>query len=46
MFVKTLGICDRAYVMKSGEMLASGTSEEIANDENVRKHYLGKDFTF
>ena len=43
---ETLGICDRAYVMKSGEMLASGTSEEIANDENVRKHYLGKDFTF
>jgi len=43
---ETLGICDRAYVMKSGEMLASGTSDEIANDENVRKHYLGKDFTF
>jgi lipopolysaccharide export system ATP-binding protein len=43
---ETLGICDRAYVMKNGEMLASGTSDEIANDENVRKHYLGKDFTF
>jgi len=43
---ETLGICDRAYVMKSGEMLASGTSDEIANDKNVRKHYLGKDFTF
>jgi lipopolysaccharide export system ATP-binding protein len=43
---ETLGICDRAYVMRSGEMLASGTSEEIANDENVRKHYLGEHFTF
>jgi len=43
---ETLGICDRAYVMRSGEMLASGTSEEIAKDENVRKHYLGEHFTF
>ena len=43
---ETLGICDRAYVMRSGEMLASGTSDEIANDENVRKHYLGENFTF
>jgi len=43
---ETLDICDRAYVMKSGEMLASGTSEEIANDKNVRKYYLGEHFTF
>ena len=43
---ETLGICDRAYVMRSGEMLATGTSDEIANDENVRKHYLGEHFTF
>ena len=43
---ETLSICDRAYVMRSGEMLASGTSNEIANDENVRKHYLGEHFTF
>jgi len=43
---ETLGICDRAYVMRSGEMLASGTSDEIANDKNVRKYYLGEDFTF
>jgi len=43
---ETLSICDRAYVMRSGEMLATGTSEEIANDENVRKHYLGEHFTF
>jgi lipopolysaccharide export system ATP-binding protein len=43
---ETLGICDRAYVMRSGEMLATGTSDEVANDENVRKHYLGEHFTF
>lgn len=43
---ETLSICDRAYVMRSGEMMASGTSDEIANDENVRKHYLGEHFTF
>ena len=43
---ETLGICDRAYVMRSGEMMATGTSDEVANDENVRKHYLGEHFTF
>jgi len=43
---ETLGICDRAYVMKSGEMLASGTAEEIMNDTNVKKYYLGENFTF
>ena len=43
---ETLGICDIAFVMKSGEMLASGTSEEIMNNENVRKYYLGENFHF
>jgi len=43
---ETLNICDRAYVMRNGEMLASGSSDEIANDKNVRKHYLGEHFTF
>jgi len=43
---ETLGICDRAYVMRSGEMLATGTAEEIKNNENVRKYYLGENFTF
>jgi lipopolysaccharide export system ATP-binding protein len=43
---ETLGICDRAYVMRSGEMLATGTSEEIKNDKSVRKYYLGEHFTF
>jgi lipopolysaccharide export system ATP-binding protein len=43
---ETLSICDRAYVMRSGEMMAAGTSDEIAIDENVIKHYLGENFTF
>jgi lipopolysaccharide export system ATP-binding protein len=32
--------------MKSGSLLASGTSEEIKNDSKVREHYLGEDFSF
>ena len=43
---ETLQICDSAYVMKAGALLASGTSEEIRNDSKVREHYLGEDFNF
>ena len=43
---ETLEICDRAYVMKAGDLLASGTSDEIRNDANVREHYLGENFNF
>ena len=43
---ETLGICDRAYVMRAGEMLANGTSEEIKKDKNVIKYYLGENFHF
>ena len=43
---ETLAICDRAYVMKDGEILCSGTAEEIAQNEQVRKHYLGDGFKF
>ena len=41
---ETLDVCDRAYVIKSGELLASGTSDEIGQNEDVRKHYLGENF--
>ena len=41
---ETLDVCDRAYVIKSGELLASGTSDEIAHNEDVRKYYLGEEF--
>ena len=43
---ETLDVCDRAYVIKSGSLLASGTSEEIAVNEDVRRHYLGESFKF
>ena len=43
---ETLAVCDRAYVIKAGELLASGTSEEIEKNEDVRKHYLGENFKF
>ncbi len=43
---ETLGVCDRAFVMRSGEMLASGTSSEVIDNEDVRKYYLGENFTF
>jgi len=41
---ETLGITDRAYVMAQGELLISGSPEEIANDERARKIYLGEGF--
>ncbi len=41
---ETLDVCDRAYVIKSGELLASGTSDEIGQNADVRKHYLGEEF--
>ncbi len=43
---ETLGICERAYVMRNGEMLAIGTSAEIANNPEVQKYYLGEGFVF
>ena len=39
-----LDVCDRVYVMKSGELLAQGTSDEIGQNEAVRTHYLGENF--
>ena len=41
---ETLGICDHAYIINEGEVLASGSPEEIIVDESVRRIYLGKDF--
>src|SRR5690606_6920528 len=41
---ETLGIVDRAYIMSQGELLVSGTPEEIINNEIARKFYLGEEF--
>lgn len=41
---ETLSITDRAYLMFEGKLLKAGTAEELAQDEQVRKVYLGKHF--
>ncbi len=41
---ETLSITDRSYLMFEGSLLKSGTSEELASDDQVRKLYLGKHF--
>ena len=41
---ETLSITDRAYLVFEGQVLKSGTPEELANDEVVRSHYLGSNF--
>ena len=43
---ETLAICDRAYVLKDGTLLASGTSDEVAQNPLVKTYYLGEDFRF
>lgn len=41
---ETLGIVDRAYIMNNGELLVSGSPNEIINNERARKFYLGEEF--
>ena len=41
---ETLGICDRAYIINEGRVLAAGHPEEIVRNESVRKVYLGEHF--
>ena len=41
---ETLGICDRAYIINEGSVLASGKPDEIVYNENVRRVYLGEHF--
>ncbi|MCB1957048.1 MAG: LPS export ABC transporter ATP-binding protein, partial [Rhodocyclaceae bacterium] len=41
---ETLGICDRAYIINAGEVLASGTPDDIIRNEQVRRVYLGEHF--
>lgn len=41
---ETLGICDHAYIINEGEVLAQGSPEEIISNESVRKIYLGENF--
>lgn len=41
---ETLGICDHAYIISAGRVLAAGVPKEIVNNESVRKVYLGEHF--
>jgi len=41
---ETLSITDRAYLMFEGKLLKAGSAEDLANDEQVRRVYLGKNF--
>jgi lipopolysaccharide export system ATP-binding protein len=41
---ETLGICDHAYIISEGQVLAQGTPSEIVNNADVRRVYLGEHF--
>lgn len=41
---EALGICDRAYILANGEMIARGSADEIVKNEHVQQVYLGDDF--
>jgi lipopolysaccharide export system ATP-binding protein len=41
---ETLGICDRAYIISEGRVLAEGRPSEIIENADVRKVYLGEHF--
>ncbi len=41
---ETLSICDRAYLLIEGQIFKHGTAEELADDEHVRRLYLGRNF--
>jgi len=41
---ETLGVCQHAYIMSEGELIAQGTPKEILENQQVKKVYLGEDF--
>jgi lipopolysaccharide export system ATP-binding protein len=43
---QTLAITDKTYIMFEGKILKEGTPEELANDADVRRVYLGENFRF
>ncbi|MEQ1636151.1 MAG: LPS export ABC transporter ATP-binding protein [Methylococcales bacterium] len=42
---ETLGICDRAYILNNGKVIAEGTAAECVSNPEVRKVYLGESFS-
>ena len=43
---ETLRICDRAYIISDGAVLASGKPDDLVNNEQVRAVYLGEHFDY
>ena len=41
---ETLGICERAYILNEGDLIASGSPEQILSNNHVKEVYLGQDF--
>jgi len=41
---ETLSVCEHAYIVSAGELIAEGTSEQVLNDPTVKKVYLGDEF--
>lgn len=41
---ETLDVCEKAYIVSHGELIASGTAEEVLSDQRVRDVYLGEQF--
>jgi lipopolysaccharide export system ATP-binding protein len=42
---ETLAICEHAYIVSEGSVIAEGSPQDILENEQVRKVYLGDDFT-
>jgi len=42
--LETLGICSRAYILNEGSLIASGSPDDILNNQHVREVYLGQEF--
>ncbi|MFK7964234.1 MAG: LPS export ABC transporter ATP-binding protein [Burkholderiaceae bacterium] len=42
---ETLGICDRAFIIRAGTVLASGEPQDVVKNEDVRRYYLGEHFS-
>jgi lipopolysaccharide export system ATP-binding protein len=41
---ETLDVCEKAYIVSHGELIDSGTAEEVLSDQRVRDVYLGEQF--